>query len=242
LGRYRASEDTVRAVNATSGQRAVDIVKGVFNSMGMRGGAMAKLISLSGDKQTFNSISRKDYNAATKNMSKDQKTIAKGYYNAINSEKTHLVEVVKRNEKLSDVGKSTLAAQSSLQKYRTGQDVMNIDGGGRSIPAIWDGNLIRGNDNAGSYNVVVSNPTGNEDYNNVSLPKDVHQIFTHELLGHGLNGTNEQSIQVSNTYLRSTGVDSYYRTGANHGAQFSNSSPNDIPSHLNSDDFPWEKF
>lgn len=232
--------DTIRAVNATTGQRAAGLIRGAFNSMGMRGYEMSKLISLSNDGQTFNTISRKAFNKATRGMLQEQRAIANGYYKAINSEKTHLVEVVNRSEKISDIGKRTLAVQSGFDKYSTGQDVMNTDGGGRSIPAIWDGNLVRGNDNAGSYNIIVQNPTGNEAYNNISLPKDVYQIFTHELLGHGLNGTNEQSIQVSNTYLRATGVNSYYRTGANHGAVFSGSSPNDIPSYLK-DSLLWEK-
>src|ERR1700749_3790071 len=97
--------DTARGVNLQSAQREQKIIQGSFTGKGTS--AVKKLFQLNGS--TFKSIDQKALDKATANLSDDQKALAKGYAEVINSTDVHSIEVVKRDENLSDVSKNAFA-------------------------------------------------------------------------------------------------------------------------------------
>jgi RHS repeat-associated protein len=229
--------DTVRAVNSVSGGRTQTLFQNGFDKMGMVGYAMARLVKLGKDGLTLNGITKSQYKLATLGMNKDQKAIAKGYYNAVNSQNTHLVEVVKGRESLTSTGQNVAGLKN--------RDQLNErDGGGLSKNASYDGVLVTGASNAfgneGSYNFIamdvnsfVDVTDGNKVYSSKMTPEEI--IF-HELIGHGLGTKDQESIQVSNIYRRAIG-ENKYRTGGDHSDDFEPKyDRKGIPNYLNDDD------
>ena len=214
--------DTARGVNLQSAQREQQIIKGSFTGKGTD--AVKKLFQLKGN--TFKSIDQKALNKATANLSADQKALAKGYAEVINSTDVHNIEVVKRDENLSDMSKDAFGVS-------TGQQVNDQNGGGVSTYLADKGQYVEAIVMDATTNVPVKDAAGNV----TQLAGSPGEISAHEILGHQLGHAHNtvdfsglNSVQASNVYLRAQGITNYRFNHA--GLPFSESKVNDIPSYL----------
>ena len=210
----------------------------------MKGFAAASLFKIGKDGLTFNSISKKDFREATKSLDKEGKALAKGYMRAINGKETNTVEVVRRNEQLSEKSKESIASyipQSEANKIKTGAQFEDYGfGAGGALPSNYDGKLVKSG-SGGTHALVVEDPKSLLNYNDgIKRTAMPGETLAHELIGHGLGGaaTNTdgsvEAIQAGNLYLKSTGAN-YFRP--NHGAYGADrmNEPQGIPSFLQSD-------
>jgi len=189
--------DTARGVNDQSAKKEQQIIKGSFTGKGTS--AVKKLFQLKGN--TFKHIEQKALDKATANLSADQKALAKGYAEVVNSTDVHNVEVVKRDEGLSDQEKDATGLS-------TGQQLNDVAGGGRSTKL----------DDGKYYEAIVMNATTPVDQkdaqgNVTQAPGLPGEISAHEILGHQLgraHGTIDYSglnaVQAGNIYLRAQGI------------------------------------
>ena len=170
------------------------------------GAGFASLIKLGKDGTTFQSIGRRDFEKATKNLSKDAKALATGYSNAINSNRMHRVEVVKRGENLSKAATQI----SSGDKTASAFDEHNA--GGICRPYAADGFE---NPEKGDLSVIVMD----------SKYASSEELAAHEILGHGANGANGigtyenqvNAVQATNVYRRAIGNMQQRGLGGGHG-------------------------
>lgn len=203
--------DSIEGVSRKSARRARREIRKTFRE----NKKLARLFKTKGSK--FKGISQEDFDNATQNSSDDEKALAQGYFDAVNSQEIHTVEAVKRGEKLD----SNL---SQINGYKTGEDVDNATGGGFNY----------GTSN-GSHTVIVTNSTVPiTDYRDNSTgarilnrTSSAGELLAHELLGHGLTryntGGNQflNAIQLTNLYNRVTNTSGspyrFYRDGSRHG-------------------------
>ena len=197
--------DSIQGVSRKSARRTKRIIRKTFR----KNKKLAKLFKTKGKK--FKGITQQDFDDATQNSSTDEKALAQGYFDAVNSGEIHTVEAVRRGKKLKS-GLSTFFGD------KNGKDVENSGGGFNYKTA------------TGSHSVIVVNPKVELDFvNNTTgnLFKDKVQagdLLAHELLGHGLTNYNVggsqflNAIQLSNLYLRVVnGGPKIYDNGAGHG-------------------------
>ncbi len=206
--------DTVRGSSNQDGRRLQRIIRQTFRGNEMK--AVRQLFQrrlFDGDKKTFAAVREGQLNEATKNLSADQKSLAKGYVDAINSTQVHTVEAVRRGESLKD-------ANSTQFGDRTGKDIDASAGGGFNVPTA-----------NGTHTVIVMNSAANiPDYrdNNTGnlvpgMTSSRGELLAHELVGHGLTNFNAggsqflNAIQLTNLYHRVTGAGNLYRDGTSHG-------------------------
>jgi hypothetical protein len=202
--------------------REQKIIQGSFTGKGTD--AVKKLFQLKGN--TFTSIDQKAFDKATANLSADQKALAKGYAEVINSTDLHNIEVVKRSENLSAFSKDALGLS-------TGQELNDKAGGGRSTFLADKGVYAEAIVMDATTNVAVKDANGNIS----RLPGSPGEISAHEILGHQLgtahndvNASGLDAVQASNIYLRSQGITKYRFDHA--GLPFSESKVNQILSYL----------
>ncbi|MCW5921684.1 MAG: hypothetical protein KIS77_05025 [Saprospiraceae bacterium] len=233
--------DTLRGVNAQSAQRTLEIIRGTFNN-GPKKSSMADLFQISSDGQTFSSIDSGEFLEALEGLSTEQQALAIGYYLTINDTETNIVEVVNREEKISEYGKESLGTG-----YTMGADIDKADRGGRRTNANSHKGLglvgERGENN-GSYVAIVQYSKGKVgSYSDgVIRPSKPGELLAHELLGHGLGIQNflgdgqKEAIQAGNLFLKAQGY-SYYRK--DHGFS-DHPNPTGIPQYIDpSIIFPW---
>jgi len=219
--------DTLRAVNGVSGERALSIIQNSFNSVSIA----RSLFSLADDGVTFNSISKEDIRKAKGSLSKDEAALFRGYAAAINGGETNVVEVVNRNESISEYGRKAIPNTA----ITTGALLDELAGAGFTGQAYYgEGNIVKLG-SSGAYAVLVANAKEPVDYNNGSRPSLPGELLAHELLGHGLgnrygddNFQRDASVKMGNTYLRATGHD-YHRI-FHAGKETLN--PNNIPYYV----------
>ncbi|WP_298548923.1 DUF6443 domain-containing protein [uncultured Aquimarina sp.] len=220
--------DSIQGVSRKSARRTRRIIRKTFR----KNKRLAKLFKTKG--KNFKSISQEDFDKATENSDPDEKALAQGYFDAVNSEQTHTVEVVKRGEKL----KSNLSKAGGFKK---GRDIDKLRGGGRNT---------YNHSNDGSHTVVVMNsnsiPLDNIDNSTggaQNIPSTAGELLAHELIGHGLTRFTDvvegaqhlYPIQTTNLYRRHiNGNSRYYRNGTDHsnGAQIRGTMSWQIPLYL----------
>lgn len=161
-------------------------------------------------------------------MTADQKALATGYKDVINSTNVHNIDVVKQSESLSDLSQNTF-------QMKTGKEMNDIGGGGGStvLP-----------DGQSHLEVIVMDATTQVPFVDrasgatVNHPSSAGEISAHEIIGHQLadeknsvNASGLNSVQVTNLYLRTQGINTYYRT-EHIGLPFSTSKVEWIPDYL----------
>jgi len=230
--------DTLRGVSSVSAQREESIIRGSFGSS-PAAEATASLFSVGADGKTFKAISRRSFNKATKGLSRHAKALAIGYYKAVNSESTHVVEVLKRSEPLSDYGKK------HFQNYQKGSNVDDDNSGGVTFSGSASYQKGINNDVTGNstYSVFVLDSNNPLSDGHISPPGE---LSAHEILGHGIAmsmGFIEHSleaIQATNIYNRSVNMPTPYQR-KDHGASKINGNPNGVPFYLNPNNFDIEE-
>jgi len=200
--------DSIQGVSRKSARRTKRQIRKTFKN----NKKLAKLFKKKGKK--FKGISQSDFDDATQNSSTDEKALAEGYFDAVNSSEIHTVEAVKRGEKLT-------SSTSKIGGATTGADIDNMTGGGFNTATT-----------TGSHTVIIMNSTVPiTDYRDNSTgarilnrASSAGELLAHELLGHGLTrfntGGNQflNAVQLTNLYHRATtGSSRYYRDGSRHG-------------------------
>lgn len=224
---YDLLGDILEGTNETSTAREKEIIKNSFQ--GKEGKSFNKLIKTSGN--TFKKIGEKSFNRAVKNFTPEQKALAKGYKDVINSKTTFKVEVVKQNENLSE------ASQKSTG-LNTGKEVNDVGGGG--VTTKTGENFF--------LSVLVMDATKKIPYvdrateTSIEQPSSAGELSSHEILGHALglatrpnsvNGETLYSIQASNLYLRAQGITSYFAKEHGFGhSLYSSKQAEQIPDYL----------
>ncbi len=221
--------DTLRGVNEISAQRMLAAINKTFSGKNLS--QLRDLFKVGKDGKTFNAIGKDDLAGALKNVkSKDVQALAKAYSIAINQDKTHTVEVVKRSESLSIEGSGTSG-------FISGEEVDKRSGGGQ--------NQING---SGTYSIIVmDSQVPIPDFFNQSqgcyesCNSSLGELMSHEMLGHGLgrtlsspNSSHEDAIQMTNLFLRVIGSSAIYRDGSQHGPKIklNQGTATDIPDYL----------
>lgn len=196
--------DTARGVNKTSAHRELSIIQNSFKGKGAA--ALRALFKLNGN--TFYKINNKAFRQAIANLTPDQKALAKGYKEVINSKTVFNIEVVKQEEQLSE-------SSQKATGLTTGKDLNEVGGGGVNMK----------NGQNSFLSVIVMDATKKLDYVDrtteeiIQQPATAGELSAHEILGHALGiATNPNSVygetlysmQASNLYLRSQGITSYF--------------------------------
>lgn len=212
--------DRIIGMSKRSGERAKDLLKNdVF--AGEKFADFNKLLDLESDGKTFKKISQASFDAATKGLSVDEKALAKGYFEAINDDKRHVVSLLYASENVSkhtadalNTTKTPLTANSKASK------IDDYYGGG-----------VNYSTSQGDVTVIVLSSSAKVgDYKSYSnsyiAPKASSngELLTHELIGHGLtllhsyseHNTWKNAILMTNLYLRTHGQPDIYRDGSNH--------------------------
>lgn len=150
----------------------------------------------------------------------------------VNSDKVHLVSYLKKGDELPSKAK-------------------NAYGGIGAATIVGHGNgAMTKQTEYGSYTTIITNGlrdtrfilSGHSVLDQIVKPTTVAQVTAHELLGHGLGyiygNHNTSSIQVDNIFLRSKGVNEYYRDKTFHDEEIrvSESEAKEIPVYLRSSD------
>jgi len=224
--------DSIKAVTNRSGLILQNEIHNTF--YGSRFNKLNSLFQLSNDGRTMKGIKRKDFAAAIRNLNSDEKALAIGYYNAINSKEIHYVEFVRQIDNLNQMTKNAFYNET----WQTGADVDVNTGGGINIKY-----------NKGSFTIVVVNSVVNIDYvyaangHHYSRFSTPAELLAHELIGHGygrsVNSNTSRhldAIQLTNLYWRVRGYKNFYRDGTNHGGRnykkLTRSEATGIPSFL----------
>jgi len=207
--------DSIQGVSRKSARRTRREIRHSFKD----NKKLAKLFKTKGEK--FKGISQQDFDDATQNSGTDEKALAQGYFDAVNSSEIHTVEAVRRGEKFKSALSNQFGDYNGDGKIN-GADADDRTGGGFNLPTA-----------AGSHTVIVMNSTvGISDYidNSTGLAptttrtSSAGELLAHELLGRGLTRYNAggsqflNAIQLTNLYYRvTTGSSRYYRNGSSHG-------------------------
>ncbi len=199
--------DTLRGISNQDARRTQRIIRQSF-----QGSEARNLRSLfKRDGNTFKSISDKSLAKATANLSQDQKALAKGYKDVINSGQTHTADVLKGNERPSFESVLNFGPRTTAE--------MDKDFGG---------GVNRKTENGSHTAIVMGSTAMLKDYVNetgqiVSRTSSAGELLSHELLGHGLGRQNNSptsqhadAIQATNLFLRITGINNLYREGSLH--------------------------
>ncbi|MCL6220781.1 RHS repeat-associated core domain-containing protein [Zunongwangia pacifica] len=207
--------DSIQGVSRKSARRTKREIRKTFKN----NKKLARLFKTKGKK--FKGISQSDFDDATKNSSADEKALANGYFEAVNSSEIHTVEAVKRGEKFSNSALSDQFGYYNGDGKINGADADDATGGGFNFKT-----------GTGTHTVIVTNSTiPITDYRDNSTGARVTnrtstagELLAHELLGHGLTNYNAggnqflNAIQLTNLYQRvTTGSSRFYRDGSRHG-------------------------
>jgi hypothetical protein len=163
----------------------------------------------------------------------DVQALATGYFEAINSDKLQLVDVVKRGEKLSDKTNEILGTEKGTK----GELIDEGWGGGRTYS--------KGGSNPTLSIIVTDAKTKATDYVDskgkvTSRASSPGELMAHEVVGHGLGYWkssptfhHEDAIQSTNLFLRISGSGTY-RNGSDHNNKptLSKSTANGVPAYL----------
>jgi RHS repeat-associated protein len=214
--------DTLRGVNDRSAQRLQSIIRGSFGDS-KAGKATAGLFKIKGN--TFEHISRRDFNRATRGLSSDQRKLAIGYYRTVNEKSTHIVDVVKKGESLD----SYTTKHGSLEKYKNdvgGLDSENSGGYTHLGNTSEKPGLSNGADNSSLSVVVMDSRHGS-----------AGEILAHELIGHaysmtqGMSEHSGEAVQATNIYRRANNI---MPMRMDHGVGNMNGrSPTGVPYYMN---------
>jgi len=176
-------------------------------------------------------INKEKFAAAINKLgNQDQRNLAIGYMKLVNSDKLHMVDYIKKGDKLPSEAKIAYGDISSA----------TVAGHG--------GGAMTKRTDYGSYTTIITNGlrdntnilSGGSVLNQVVKPTTVTQVTAHELLGHGLGyiygNHNASSTQVDNIFLRSKGVNEYYREKTFHDEEpkVSESEAKEVPVYLRS--------
>ena len=215
--------DTLIGMSKRSAARTMDIIKNTFN--GNKFDDLNKLFTLESDNRTFSQISKKDFKSATKNLSADEKALAKGYFKAITDNKRHVTSILYPGEKISNHTAQALSTKDNpLDKYSKAGKLDKIVGGGvnYTTPKGDVTVVVIGS----SVPIIDTKPyPGESDPYAGRRTSSSAELLAHELLGHGLTRTNintaynqwKNAILVSNLYMRTHGDSNLYRDGTQHG-------------------------
>lgn len=226
--------DIVKGVNATSAQRMESTIKNTFK--GEDAEALRNLFTLSADGQTMSSIKEDDFIAATAFLSRDQQALAYGYYSAINSTDMHLVEVVKRAERLSNytVGEFSKSNIPFTKGHEVNDEWGHANASDPNNPKLSLTIIVMDSKTKVKDNKYPSGFKGWHD------PTSAGEGLAHEMLGHGLGNAkgsvtaiHEDAIQMSNLFRRTQGSN-IYRNGGHHdqGVNLTMPVATDIPKHI----------
>jgi hypothetical protein len=221
--------DTVKGNNIVSANRLVSVIQSSFNSKESK--AFKKLIKLQNVKGVgglaLTKINQSDYDDAVKNMSEDEKSLASGYFQAINSTDMHTVELITREE-----------TSSYSMPGMSGSAIDDLTGGGFNQT---DGT---GQIRASNTLIIMNSKCVTRKEGAISMvvvPEQPNVLVAHELLGHGLSTMNGiysvnndlNAVRMSNLALR-VHRSQQYRSGSDHGTlkYHSKSELMGVPSYL----------
>ena len=203
--------DIFEGVDEKSAQRALELIKNTFTKV--KGSeALQALFSLSSDDGvTFSKIDEKDFNTATKGLSKSARALAKGYLKLINSDKRNFVSVVKSDDG-EKVDLSKVQGMAAPLKAFDKFDMTNE--GGKSRHSFIDNQSLTMVDLNNKVSIAgVSKKHG-------PYVPSAEFIMAHEAIGHILSGFENNrlmswdtrskvgdvdAIRVNNLYLRTVG-------------------------------------
>jgi RHS repeat-associated protein len=246
--------DTLRGVNATSAERALEMVRNSFNGFD-NSTDLVNLFSLAGDGVSFASIDEQAFMDAYDQLGSDEaKELAYGYYSMINSDQTHFTAVLNLSKKekldLSEVKYMGLDLTKSLKGHKigTGMNAFSATngGGGQTFysKAGGQGISILAMDPVKQISAQVISRTGKTSA--ALYTPSASFLFTHEVIGHGLADqtaknipnaldrywySQQSSVQVNNIYYKAHGMN-YYDTGSGHMPLNSNGQRQIMPRNL----------
>ncbi len=207
--------DTVRGTDERSATRMRDVIRGSFS--GDEAKELRGLFNLADDGLTMQTINREEFENAIEELDTDQKSLAWGYFYAINSKPVHNVTMVNRNEEVD------------VEAWQSRYDIDPLTGesfeiGGGAAYYVFEANE--------TYNLVVMDSQSSTTYvvnfgvGSVIDENGTHtpgQALAHELLGHSVPQMLESHeyahrtpIQLSNLYRRANNYLGY-RDGVDHG-------------------------
>lgn len=178
---------------------------------------LRKLFQLDRDGLTIKKIDNSEFEDAIKGLSLDERSLANAYFLIINSQKLHLVDMTKRDEKISSIAISSLL----LPIGSKGIEVDSSFGGG--VNAVYPNGtisviVIDSEIDIGDFTHKIKGIA----YERYSTPAE---LLAHELLGHGYGRVivsptykHEDAVQMSNLYWRVRGYNNFYRNGRTHGS------------------------
>jgi len=207
--------DTIRGTSSQSAQRTQQTLQETFASNPV----IANFFTLGSDGVTFNNIDGEKFASAIKNVDDNTKTLAYAYYEAVNDDGLHQVNMVYRSESLDPSVQSALPNQSPITIDDAAGGGINYGTGTGSLSII----VMDSQNKITDYSSATSQHNGVTGGSIVSAPtSETGELLAHELLGHGYGRWNksktfgfEDAIQMTNLYNRTRG--NYdWRNGANH--------------------------
>ena len=222
--------DTVRGTSEISARRTLNEITRTFR--GRRLGALRRLFRMDDDGVSLRSISEEALERALSNpnITDDERSLARGYVQVINSTRVHYVTMVRVKGRIGELAQR-LGGGFGFERGpddwgRVAEYVEEHPktmGGGLNVPTQTGGSytfLLYDARNGAMLDDYVDGRTGAY----VRKPSSTGERLAHELLGHGLGrevGSPTfralDAIQLTNLYLRVIGEESYYRDGRSHG-------------------------
>jgi len=210
-----ANGDYLVGANTSSAASMLANIENTFRFK--RHEALLSLFKLEEDCLTMAQIDEESFKEAIKDLSKEERALAYGYFLAINDvNHTHIVEVVNRNESLSEEARKAFGGN-----YTDGESV-DKDGGGVNTGFL---------DGSGTYTVLVRDSQAKmRDWVRVSdgvsykKPDSQAGVQAHEVIGHGvgryLGGKSPDAIRVTNLFWHVQGFGNiFYSSGETHGPE-----------------------
>ena len=235
--------DVLEGVNKISAKREQRIIKESFRGREAR--ELRKLFKIGKDGMAFDKIDQKSFDAAVSKLkSTDGQALARGYMKVINADKSVFVNVLRGDNEKATIENPRVGTQfkdlegkSSLIASFRGRDY-DAYGGGVTSPVSDQGNFLVGIRMGTQANTNYLNSTSGE---TVSQHATDGELSAHEIIGHALgemlgsSNPGQQSIRVSNIYLRSENSNLYRNGGGfSHGAEMPYNEATAIPGYLGS--------
>jgi len=224
-------------------RQAQQDIQGMFK--GDKFNSVRSLITLNKKGTTFNSIDSKALEAATKDLSADDKALVSMVANTINSKDIHTIEYASATDKLS-----TDASNDINASLKGGlQSVLDANDGHlpAAVASAFGGSGITLKTDNGTFSVIITgldpSKSGTDYYNSDTKtmgnnPAGEPATVGHELFGHGrslaLGRTGSQqadAIQTENLILRVMGFGNVQRDGTGHGNGTKVDNPSALPGY-----------
>ncbi|PUB34711.1 hypothetical protein C8J95_102379 [Elizabethkingia sp. YR214] len=216
-------------VSKVSGLRILDEIQNSFYNHE----SIKKIFKLEDNGLKMHTIARNDLEAAIIGQNTDIRSLAYAYYLAINSNKSHYVDMTFSYETLNSRSISAL----SLPARTKGLQADKNYGGGVNTGYSTGTLTVVVMDSKADIGDFTYAPNGTQ-YPRHSTPAE---LLAHELLGHGYGRVensatygHEDAVRMSNLYWRARGYHNFYRNGSWHGTQvlLNKISANQIPTHF----------